>query len=72
MNEREKLIEELKYGQSLVGPAVKWEWLSNWIIEDRKRIVGPILEINKRYFYWTKSDFSKAIDQTLKNAGVTL
>lgn len=64
MSEREKIIEEL-------GKLSPWslDKLSNFILANRRRIVEPL--VNFRGCYPSNAAM-RAIDETLKNAGVTL
>lgn len=69
MTERERLNQELRefeyWDESGECFAIEWEKIIDFIIEDRKRIVQPLID----YKYYGK-DTLKAIDETLKNSGV--
>lgn len=55
----------------------RWEFelVAEFILRDRKRIIAPLLEIKKRTIsfsdIWKSSKTGRAIDETLKNAGIT-
>lgn len=71
---RDELIEELNkdlFKDTIYIPGgykpVTAEMLADFIIEDRKRIVEPLVKYNKCYPSYAAM---KAINHTLKNAGV--
>lgn len=65
---REELIKELK---SKIDP--NWNEIANFIIEDRKRVVEPLVKIKFNYregAIEVQHRIVDAIEETLKNAGV--
>lgn len=71
MNAREKLMKELN-DLSMVRTHISWqEFVADFIIEDRKRIVEPLLKYNNfGNIFNNKMEIYERIDQTIKNAGV--
>lgn len=78
---REELIKELKliiineYNPDLNINCPNYEKLANFIIADRARIVEPLVKYKddcKEIWSWTipREETDKAIDETLKLAGV--
>ncbi len=73
-NEREKLLEKLQLLNIKNGGLISLSVLADFILADRKRIVEPLVkhkEIQSRD-EWRESDVNIAIDESLKNAGVTV
>ncbi len=82
MNEREKLIEELEnhfytpYKPGAVISNMTVEGVVDWIIEDRKRIVAPLVKVNDKLEGYHNAldgydDMTEAINETIKLAGVS-
>ena len=73
MDEREKLIEYLDT-HCIDSCGETWK-IADFILSDRKRIVEPLVKLLKENILLSskaggKTSVNKAIDQTLKNAGV--
>lgn len=82
MNERQLLIQEIiRREMSITKSINNWDMLllaesiTDFILEDRKRIVGPLIdEMNRE----TRQEHNEdnycyvAIKQTITNAGITL
>lgn len=73
MTAKEKLVEDLRRILDFKGhPYEGFERVADFIIEDRKRIVAPLVNLGDIYFDVT-TDHKKhveAIKQTLVNSGV--
>lgn len=81
MSERERLIKELKQITSLVGSALHYECIVNFILEDRKRICAPLVNFKQSHnsIQWLARQeddyagtdvFCKAIEESLKLASL--
>ncbi len=80
MNEREKLVKELneKYSHSDINNLIDFRGIVDFILADRKRIVEPLVKLNKdinpSHGFATQLGWPKkakyAIDETIKNAGL--
>lgn len=81
---REELIENMsnlvkKHSNSGISHKLsytmkRWELelVADFILEDRKRVVEPLVEVLRPHQLHTKVGYRRAMKQTLKNAGVTL
>ena len=79
MDERQKLIEELKcksYALTFYAQEDEIGRLVDFILQDRKRVVEPLVKLPKRSIdYWDSMHKlavmqARAIRETLSNAGV--
>lgn len=71
MTERERLIKDLHLMFDPIGLCCSD--IADYIIADRARIVQPIAKLDKSLYKLGKFtlDTGKAIEETLKNAGIT-
>ncbi len=76
MTEREKLIEELRmivineFNSEMNIHCPNYDKLADFILEDRKRIVAPLLKIDSFEYADIDTYSIDCIDETLKLAGV--
>lgn len=70
MTERERLIKELDNKLGYLTP-YQLRITADFILEDRKRIVEPLVKLREDGFPGNFS-INQAIDETLKNVGVEL